>query len=123
MDSHKIMVIHDEKIVCDMARVSLEHEGYVVETFRNADTALERMKEKAFHVVVTDYKMKGADGTEVPRTVKSAYPTTRVIMLTAFAKFDAALEAIRRDVYDFFPMPVKLTDLKASIRRALETAA
>jgi DNA-binding NtrC family response regulator len=120
MDNHKIMVIDDEKIVGDMAKLSLEQEGYFVETFLNAEPALKRLQEEKFDVVVTDYKMKGIDGMEVLKTVKNLYPATQVIMITAFANLDAAIEALRRDVHDFFPKPVKIKELKASIKRALE---
>jgi DNA-binding NtrC family response regulator len=120
MNSRKIMVIDDEKIVCDMAKLTLQQEGYAVETFLNPETALKRLQEEKFDVIVTDYKMKGIDGMEVLRTVKSLYPSTEVIMLTAFANLDTALDALRRDVHDFFPKPVKISDLKASIKRALE---
>lgn len=119
MDHYRIMVIDDEKIVGDMAKMSLEQEGYVVETFLNAEPALARLKEQKFDVVVTDYKMKGIDGMEVLRTVKGLYPETKVIMITAFANLDTAIEALRGDVHDFFPKPVKIKELKASIRRAL----
>ena len=120
MNSHKIMVIDDEKIVGDMAKLSLEQEGYIVETFLNAEPALKRLQEEKFDVVVTDYKMKGIDGMEVLKTVKNLYPATQVITITAFANLDAAIEALRRDVHDFFPKPVKIKELKASIKRALE---
>ncbi len=120
MGRHKIMVIDDEKIVGDMAKLSLEQEGYIVETFLNAEPALKRLQEEKFDVVVTDYKMKGIDGMEVLKTVKDLYPATQVIMITAFANLDAAIEALRRDVHDFFPKPVKIKELKASIKRALE---
>jgi DNA-binding NtrC family response regulator len=120
MNSHKIMVIDDEKIVGDMSKLSLEQEGYIVETFLNAEPALKRLQEEKFDVVVTDYKMKGIDGMEVLKTVKNLYPATQVIMITAFANLDAAIEALRRDVHDFFPKPVKIKELKASIKRALE---
>ena len=123
MNSHKIMVIDDEKIVGDMAKLSLEQEGYVVETFLNAEPALKRLQEEKFDVVVTDYKMKGIDGMEVLKNVKALYPATQVIMITAFANLDAAIEALRRDVHDFFPKPVKIKELKASIKRALEKQA
>ncbi len=123
MDKKRIMVIDDEKIVGDMAKMSLEQEGYEVETFLNAEPALTRLRQEAFDVVVTDYKMKGIDGMEVLRTVRDLYPRTQVIMITAFANLDAAIEALRRDVHDFFPKPVKIKELKASIRRALEKAA
>ncbi len=119
MSANKIMIIDDEKIVGDMAKLSLEQEGYVVETFLSAEPALERLKEEKFDVVVTDLKMKGIDGMEVLRTVKRLYPKTKVIMLTAFANLDAAIEALRGDVHDFFPKPVRIKELKVSIQRAL----
>jgi len=119
MGNFRIMVIDDEKIVGDMAKMTLQQEGYEVETFLNAAPALERLKEEKFDVVITDYKMKGIDGMEVLKTVKSLYPETKVIMITAFANLDAAIEALRSDVHDFFPKPVKIKELKASIQRAL----
>ena len=123
MAQHRIMVIDDEKIVGDMAKLSLEQEWYAVETFLSAEPALKRLEEERFDVVVTDYKMKGIDGMEVLRAVRSRYPATQVIMITAFANLDAAIEALRRDVHDFFPKPVKIKELKASIKRALEKVA
>jgi len=120
MSNHRIMIIDDEKIVGDMAKLSLEQEGYSVETFLNAEPALKRLQAEKFDIVVTDYKMKGIDGMEVLKTVKDLYPETQVIMITAFANLDAAIEALRRDVHDFFPKPVKIKELKASIKRALE---
>jgi len=119
MEKHSIMIIDDEKIVGDMARLSLEQEGYEVETFLDGRSALDRLETKPFRVVVTDLKMKGVDGLEVLRTVKKLYPETVVIMITAFANLDVAIEALRDDVHDFFPKPVKLKELKSSIERAL----
>jgi DNA-binding NtrC family response regulator len=120
MSKNSIMVIDDEKIVGDMAKLSLEQEGYEVETFLNGESALARLQQKPFDVVITDLKMKGIDGLEVLRTVKHLYPQTVVIMITAFANLDVAIEALRDDVQDFFPKPVKIKDLKASIKKALE---
>ncbi len=122
MDNYRIMIIDDEKIVGDMAKMSLEQEGYAVETFLNAEPALARLDQEKFHVVVTDLKMKGIDGMEVLRRVKKLHPGTKVIMITAFANLDAAIEALRGDVHDFFPKPVKIKELKESIRRALNPA-
>jgi len=119
MDRYRVMIIDDEKIVGDMAKMSLEREGYVVESFLNGESALTRLKEERFDVVVTDLKMKGVDGMEVLKTVKELYPDTRVIMITAFANLDTAIEALRGDVHDFFPKPVKIKELKVSIERAL----
>ncbi len=118
--AHRIMIIDDEQIVGDMAKMSLEQDGYYVETFLSGDAALDRLKTEKFDVIVTDYKMKGSDGMEVLRTVKKSYPDTKVIMITAFANLDTAIEALRESVHDFFPKPVKIKELKISIKRALE---
>lgn len=119
MTQHSIMVIDDEKIVGNMAKLTFEKDGYEVETFLNGESALARLAEKPFDVVITDLKMKGVDGLEVLRTVKKLYPTIKVIMITAFANLDVAIEALRDDVHDFFPKPVKIKELKASVKRAL----
>lgn len=120
---HTIMIIDDEKIVGDMAKMSLERDGYDVEAFLSAEPALTRLDERKFDVVVTDLKMKGIDGMEVLRRVRKLHPETKVIMITAFANLDAAIEALRGDVHDFFPKPVKIKELKESIRRALSLVA
>ena len=119
MNVRRIMVIDDENIVGKMIKAVLEQDGYMVETFLNATPALSRLKEERFDVVITDLKMKGLDGMDVLRTVKTESPDTKVIMITAFASLDAAIEAMRGKVDDFFPKPLKIKDLKACIERLL----
>ncbi len=115
----KIIVIDDEKIVCDMAQRVLQHEGYDVETFTDSVQALERLKGEKFDLVITDLKMENVDGMEILKEVNQRYPETKVIMLTAYATLDAAIEAIRERIFDFFPKPVKIEDLKRSVKKAL----
>ena len=67
--------------------------------------------------------MKGIDGMQVLKAVKTLHPGTPVIMITAFANLDTAIAALRGEVHDFFPKPVKIKELKASIGRALEKRA
>jgi len=119
MGDKKIMVIDDENIVCSMTKAVLEQEGYYVECFLKAAPALDRLKEEKFDLVITDLKMKGIDGMEVLKTIKTESPGTKVIMITAFASLDAAIEALRGKVDDFFPKPIKFSDLKACIGRLL----
>jgi DNA-binding NtrC family response regulator len=123
MEQHRVMIIDDERIVGDMAKMSLEQDGYLVETFLNGEAALARLGQERFDVVVTDLKMKGIDGMQVLKAVKTLHPGTPVIMITAFANLDTAIAALRGEVHDFFPKPVKIKELKASIERALEKRA
>jgi DNA-binding NtrC family response regulator len=116
----EIMVVDDEKIVVNMCQRVLEAEGYAVEAFTDSVQALERIKEKRFDIVVTDLKMGKVSGMDILREINERYPDTKVIMLTAYASLDAAIEAIREKIFDFFPKPVKIEDLKKSIKKALE---
>jgi DNA-binding NtrC family response regulator len=120
MSAHRIMVIDDENIVGKMIHAVLEKDGYIVETFLNAGPALKRLKEEKFDVVITDFKMKGIDGMEVLRRVKAESPDIKVIMITAFASLDAAIEALREKVDDFFPKPIKIKDLEACIAKLIQ---
>ena len=115
----KIIVIDDEKIVCDMAKKILEAEGYEVETYVDSTLALDAIREKNFDLVITDLKMENVSGMDILKEVNRLYPETRVIMLTAYATLDATIEAIRERIYDFFPKPVKIEELKKSVKKAL----
>lgn len=120
MNGFRVMVIDDEKIVGQMVKASMEQDGYTVETFLNAKPALDRLKEENFAVVITDLKMKGIDGMEVLRIIKSEYPETKVIMITAFASLDSAVEAMRGSVDAFFTKPVKILTLKECVAKLLD---
>jgi DNA-binding NtrC family response regulator len=119
MSGHRIMAIDDENIVGKMIKTVFEQDGYTVETFLNPKAALTRLKEEKFDVVITDLKMKDMDGMEVLKTIKKDWPDTKVIMITAFASLDSAVEAFRRNADDFFAKPVKISDLKACVQKLL----
>ena len=115
----RIMVIDDEKIVGKMIKSTFEQDGYTVETFVDPQPALARLEEEKFAVVITDLKMKDIDGMQVLETIKAGSPETKVIMITAFASMDAAIEALRKKVDDFFPKPIKIRDLKECVLNLL----
>ena len=115
----QIVVIDDEKIVCNMVQRILAQEGYEVETFIDSTQALERIREKEFDLVITDLKMENIDGMDILKEVNQLYPEAKVIMLTAYATLDAAIDAIRESIFDFFPKPVKIEELKRSVKKAL----
>ena len=119
MNGRKIMVIDDENIVGKMIKSSFGQDGYVVEAFLDAKPALERLREEKFDVVITDLKMKNIDGMEVLHAIKKESQEIKVIMITAYASIDAAVEAFRKNVDDFFAKPVLIADLKACVKRLL----
>ena len=119
MITYRIMVIDDENIVGKMLRAVLEQEGHIIELFLSAAPALTRLKEETFDVVITDLKMHGLNGIKVLETVKTKYPKTKVVMITAYASMDTVVDALRGQVDDFFAKPVRIKDIKACIERLL----
>lgn len=115
----RILVVDDEKIVCDMSRKCLVEEGYEVTTFVDSTAALAALEHERFDVVITDLKMKEVDGIQLLEFARQHNPETKVIMLTAFGSIESATEALRKDAFDYFTKPVRIRDLKASVRRAL----
>ncbi len=115
----KIIVVDDEKIVGDMAKRILQAEGYEVDTFTDSQQALAAIQARRYDLVITDLKMENVSGMDILKEVNRLYPDTRVIMLTAYATLDATIEAIRERIYDFFPKPVKIDELKHSVKKAL----
>ncbi|MFZ0928661.1 MAG: response regulator [Syntrophobacteraceae bacterium] len=122
MSGFRVIVIDDERIVGQMIKAAMEPDGYKVETFLNAEPAFARLREEKFDVVITDLKMKGIDGMDVLRTIKTAYPEVKVVMITAFASLDSAVEAMKSKVDGFFAKPVKIKDLKECVQKLLNPA-
>jgi DNA-binding NtrC family response regulator len=115
----KIIVVDDEKIICNTAKKILEIEGYEVDTFTNSVLALDAIRKNQYDLIITDLMMEEVSGMDILREVNRRSPQTKVIMLTAYATLEATIEAIREQIYDFFPKPVKIEDLKMSVKRAL----
>ena len=118
-ESPRILVVDDEKIVCDMTRKFLTADGYEVTTFTDSTEAMEALRNERFDVVITDLKMKGVDGIQLLEFARQQHPETKVILLTAFGSLESATEALRKDAFDYFTKPVRIKDLQAAVRRAL----
>jgi DNA-binding NtrC family response regulator len=91
----RILVIDDEKIVCDRLSMELERAAFDVEAYTESEQALQRMSTQHFDLVITDIKMRGPNGIEVMNFVKENHPSTKVIVITGFATVETAREVLR----------------------------
>jgi DNA-binding NtrC family response regulator len=117
----EVLVLDDEPIVGSRIKPSLEKEGYQVEIMTDSQDAVERIKQKKFDIVVTDFKMSKVTGLDLLRVQKQLWPESAVIIITGYATMEIAREAMQSGVYDFIPKPFRLQELKEVIRRAAET--
>ncbi|MFH1135991.1 MAG: sigma-54 dependent transcriptional regulator [Pseudomonadota bacterium] len=118
-DPEVILVVEDD----DLARSNLEHilrkEGYEVVSAANGERAFALLERRDFDLVLTDLKMKQVDGLQVLDKVREAQPHTEVIMITAYATVDSAVEAMRRGAYHYLPKPYKIELVRKIVREAL----
>ena len=116
-----ICIIDDEIVVCKRLQQALTNDGLLVETFVDSRSALERIKEKRFDVVVTDIRMDEIDGMEVLAAVTEKGEDTKVIMITGYATIEIAREATIRGAFDFLSKPFKPNDLREMLVAAAKT--
>ncbi|MGA2227648.1 MAG: sigma-54 dependent transcriptional regulator [Syntrophobacteraceae bacterium] len=114
-----MLIVDDERSV----RESLMHwflpEGYRVETAADAMEALDKMKDSSFDVVLLDIKMPGMDGIELQQRLKEIDSQMAVIIMTAYATVDTAVQALKQGAYDYITKPVDPDDLSRLIRNAV----
>ena len=116
----RILVVDDEQSMRDFLSIMLKKEGYDVVTAENGGGALKAIQAEIFDLVITDVKMPDIDGIEVLKTVKEVSPETVVIMITAFATAETAVEAMKLGAYDYITKPFKVDEIKLVIQKALE---
>ena len=113
----QILVLDDEPIVCKRLKPAFQKAGYEVETFTDSASALARVEQKRFDVVITDLKMEGIDGMHFLSRVKEIWPSIEVVVITGFATSDTAKESFRKGAFDFIAKPFKLSDILETVRR------
>ncbi len=114
----QILILDDEKIVGDRLKASLEKEGHTLEIFTNPVTALNRIREKTFDVVITDIRMDNVDGIQILEEVRKKDQKTKVIMITGYATLEVARESLTKGAFDFIAKPFKLKEIRGAIQKA-----
>lgn len=117
-----ILVVDDERIVRVTTADDLRDHGYRVREFSSGHAALQYVREEASEVdvVVTDLKMPEMDGIELMRHLKQINPEIFVLLMTAHATVDTAVEAMKLGAYDYISKPFNMDELLLTIERIRE---
>ncbi len=118
MSDSRILVIDDEKRMCDSIKVLLSNIGYEVDTAENGRTGIDKLKAQQYGLVITDLMMPELDGFAVMKYIKENCQNTLVIVITGYASVESAVRAIRSGAYDYILKPFDFEIIKISVERA-----
>lgn len=115
----KLLIIDDDQIFCKMLRRHFEEE-YAVAAFFDPEDAVKYIRENSIDVVLTDLSMPKIDGIEVLKIVKSESFDADVIIMTAYAQVETAVEAMKKGAYDYIIKPFDTDELSLQLKNLFE---
>lgn len=121
MSTYSILIVDDETLTLNNLKKALQKEGYEIHLADSGEKALEIIETYKPQLVLLDLMLPGISGIEVLKKIKEKENETIVIMMTAYEILEKAVEAMKLGAYDYILKPFKISDLKNTLRRALET--
>ena len=118
-ETANILIVDDDRSMREFLEILLTGEGYNVSLADSGESGCDALRRNSFDLVVTDIRMKGVNGLDVLRKAKEVNPDTMVVMISAFATADTAVEAMREGAYDYIPKPFKVREFKKIIKDTL----
>ena len=115
-----ILIVDDEEVIRNICFRSLEKKGYHVGLAENGIDALDHIREGIYEIVFTDIKMPMMDGLELLQAIKRDFPHLEVVIMTAFATIESAIDAMKKGAYDFILKPIKPDQIRVVADRCLE---
>lgn len=114
-----LLVADDEAAIRESLGEVLREEGYEVTEAVDGLAAITALQERDFDLVIADLRMPGAGGMEVLRRTRELAPQTLVILVTAYASLDTAVEALRQGAHDYIIKPLIFEDVLGKVRRLI----
>jgi len=118
-----ILVVDDERSMREFLEILLAKEGHEVQVEADAAAAIARAQATPYDLVISDLRLGRGSGIDVLRAVKQAAPATEVVMVTAFATTENAVQAMKLGAHDYVLKPFKVDELKLVVAKALEHRA
>ncbi|MBI3752942.1 MAG: sigma-54-dependent Fis family transcriptional regulator [Deltaproteobacteria bacterium] len=120
MAQEKILIVDDEKGIRDFLEIMLKKDGYRVNTASSGEEAIKLFNSTSYALVISDIRMKDMDGVELLKKIKEINPETIVLLVTAYASVDTAIDAMKAGAYDYITKPFKIDEVKHIIKNALD---
>lgn len=120
-ETTNILVVDDDRSMREFLDILLTKEGYTVSLADSGKSGCKALMKEHFDLVVSDIRMKDVNGIDVLKKAKEINPDTLVVMISAFATADTAVEAMKEGAYDYIPKPFKVREFKNIIKDTLRS--
>jgi two-component system response regulator HydG len=117
---HTVLVVDDDSAHRTMLRTLIDGWGYAVSEADDGSTAIEKIKETAFDLVLMDVRMVKISGLEALETIKALNPAIPVIIMTAYSSVETAVKALKQGAHDYLTKPLDFDKMRLTIDRAME---
>ena len=120
-DKKKVLLVDDEEVFLEQLKDALENSSLdlQIDTASDGVEALEKIEANHHDIVITDVKMPRMDGYSLLKEIQNRFPSTYVVVITAFGSISGAVEAIKYGAYDFLEKPFNMDSLEISLTKIL----
>jgi len=115
-----ILVVDDEPVARKSLTDILRLEGYSVASVQNGQAAVEYVRTHHVDLMIVDLRMPGMDGLEVVQVINQLAPDTEIVLLTAYASTETAIQALRLRIHDYLQKPAPPAQIVASVKKGLD---
>ena len=116
-EKYNILVVDDEESMREFLSIMLHREGYAVDAAFDGAQAVARLKEHQYDLVISDINMPEMNGLMFLRELSRKFPSTNVIMITAYGGVESYLEAMSLGAYEYLHKPVRLDELRSVMKK------
>jgi DNA-binding NtrC family response regulator len=116
----RILIVEDKDSLRQMLATAIKKSGYAVDEANDGPVAIEKIRKRPYHLVITDLRLPNLSGLEVLRAQREVDAAIPVLIMTAFGTIEEAVEAIKDGAFDFLTKPVDISHLSLLIERALQ---
>lgn len=117
---NRILVVDDEASQRDLLHMVLTEEGYSVETASSGEEAVRKVEDRFYNLVIMDMKMGGMGGLEALKRINEISSAVQVLIVTAYASVDTAVDAMRSGALNYLTKPIDLEELKVQVDKTMQ---
>ncbi|HEX9652414.1 MAG TPA: response regulator [bacterium] len=116
---YDILIVEDEPVVVESAQKILSTEDYRIDAAEDAETALQKLQQNTYKIVLSDLMLPNINGFELLKKVKKDFPGMQTIMITGYATLENAVKSFKLGAFDFIPKPFDFEELLGVVSRAM----